>query len=118
MELSTRRLGPWKILTPKDKRLDALVAQDFKSILISAIADGCQNIVVDLSFVEFMDSAGLGALVFCRQRIGQGGRICLAGAQLEVATLLRLTHIDKVFKLCEKPEEALDRPVQKKEVIA
>lgn len=108
MEISTRRMGNWKVLTPRDKRLDALVAEDFKTVLLSAIADGCQCLVVDLSKIEFMDSAGLGALVFCRQRIGHGGRICLSGAQLEVATLLRLTHIDKVFRLCERPECVLD----------
>ena len=118
MEISTRRLGKWKVLTPRDRRLDALVAQDFKTVLLSAIADGCRDLVVELSSVEFMDSAGLGALVFCRQRMGLGGRICLAGAQLEVATLLRLTHIDKVFPLCEKPECVLDKDFEPTGVTA
>jgi len=102
MELTTSRIGPWKVLTPKVERLDASVAEDFKAMLLSALADGTRNLVVHLGNVRFMDSSGLGSLVYVRQRMEAGGRLCLAEPQLEVATILRLTHLDKVFLVCEK----------------
>jgi anti-sigma B factor antagonist len=109
MKLTTRKLGDWKILTPGEARLDAYISEGFKKALSEAIADGTKSLILDLSDVEFMDSSGLGALVFCRQRLPEGGQIVIAGAQQEVVTLMRLTHLDKVFLLTEAPEDVLEQ---------
>ena len=109
MDLKTRKLGDWKVLTPGETRLDAYVAEGFKKALAEAISDGTKCLIMDLSGVEFMDSSGLGALVYCRQRIAEGGQIVIAGAQQEVATIMRLTRLDKVFLLVDAPEDVLEK---------
>lgn len=111
MELRERKLGQWKVITPLEKRLDAYVSEGFKKGLLAAIADGTKNILMDLSSVTFVDSSGLGALVFCRQRVGQDGQVMISGAQPEVATLIRLTHLDKVFPLIDHPEDVCAKTV-------
>lgn len=118
MELTTSRLGKWKVLTPKVERLDALNAEDFKSMLLSALVDGTRNLMIQLQNVHFMDSSGLGALVFAKQRMGAGARLCLTGARLEVATILRLTHLDKVFLISDTPQSMFDRDRDPMEVTA
>jgi anti-sigma B factor antagonist len=105
MELKERKLGQWKVLTPAEARLDAYVAEAFKKALTAAMSDGTKDIIMDLSSVTFMDSSGLGALVYCRQRVGQDGHVVIAGARSEVSTLLKLTHLDKVFPLLKQPED-------------
>ena len=105
MELKERKLGQWKVIAPAEKRLDSYVAEAFKKALLAAISDGTKDIVMDLSSVNFMDSSGLGALVYCRQRVGPEGQIRIASARPEVATLIKLTHLDKVFPLLDKPED-------------
>ena len=111
MKLESRNIGDWKVLIPDQDRLDAYVADEFKSSLVEAIQDGSSRIIIDLSGIEFMDSSGLGAIVYCLQRMGDGGRIAISGAQEPVALMLRLTHIDKVFTLLDTPEAILQESV-------
>lgn len=111
MELHCRTIEGWKVLTPDQRRLDAYVSDEFKRCLDKAIQDGTKRLVLDLSIVEFMDSSGLGAIVYCFQKLGAEGRIALSGAQESVALMLRLTHIDKVFTLLESPEDILQETV-------
>ena len=118
MQLTTSRLGKWKVLTPKVDRLDAPIAEDFKAMLLSAIADGTKSLILELQDVHFMDSAGLGALVYTRQRMGSGATLSLVGAQPEVATLLHLTHLDRVFLVGDDAQTILDRDLNPNEVTA
>jgi anti-sigma B factor antagonist len=104
MEMTSRQIGAWKVLAPAEKRLDALISEEFKSALLEAIQDGTRRLLIDFARVEFMDSSGLGALVCCLQRMGEG-RIVIAGARGAVALMLRLTQIDKVFTLVEDIED-------------
>lgn len=101
MELKTSQQGSWKVLHIGERRLDALVAEELKAALLAAVSDGTRRLAVDLAQVEFMDSSGLGAIIHCRQRVRNEVEIALCGPRLEVATLLRLTQIGRVFKTYE-----------------
>jgi anti-sigma B factor antagonist len=108
MDLKPEQLDDWKVLTPSARRLDALMEPSFKKAMLEAIADGTKSLVIDLSQVEFMDSSGLGVIVYCRRRMGDKARIVLAGTQPGVATILQLTQLNKVFPLIESPECVLE----------
>lgn len=109
MKLSWRQLEEWKIVTPEGIRLDAPIADAFKQAIGDVIASGAKKLIVNLSKVEFMDSSGLGALIACRQKLGESGQLVLASAQGDVATLLRLTHLDRVFCLVNAPEDVMQK---------
>ena len=106
MNLTVTQTGKWKTLKPSESRLDAYISEDFKRLLVDELADGTRYLLLDLSGVEFMDSSGLSAVIYCLQRM-DGGKIALAGAQEAVALMLRLTHIDKVFQLVDRVEDVL-----------
>ncbi len=108
MNLKISHAGEWKTLTPEESRLDAFVSEDFKNELVSAVADGTRRLLIDLSGVEFMDSSGLSAIVYCLQRMDDG-KIAIAGAQESVLLMLKLTHIDKVFTLVERVEDITEQ---------
>ena len=67
--------------------------------------------IVDMTSVEFVDSAGLGAIVMAHvshQRAGR--RLALVGVSGRVAALLALTGLDPlltIFDTLEKAEAAL-----------
>ena len=62
------------------------------------IQGGPRKLVLDLTNVNFLDSAGLGMLVVCSSVMQQaGGRLMVAGAAGKVKQVLELTHIDKVI---------------------
>lgn len=65
------------------------------------------RIVLDLSGVPYMDSAGLGAVVnyytHCERR---GKRMALAGVSSRVRELFRMTRVDTVIPILASSEES------------
>jgi len=51
------------ILTPKDEKIDSVVAPTLKADLITYEVEGAKNIILDLKNVKFMDSSGLSAML-------------------------------------------------------
>lgn len=91
-----------------DKRMDAGRAQEFKERLGALIRAGHHFIMLDISEVEFIDSSGLGALVSLLKQLGGQGEIVIGGARDSVASLFKLTRLDKVFQIFEDPRAALE----------
>ncbi len=64
------------------------------------LADGAKKLVVELSGVEYMDSAGLGVLKGLRsQLVESGGMVAIAGARSFVAKLFAQTGLDQAFPM-------------------
>lgn len=85
------------VVTPQTQRLDASMAESFKSEVKSIVDGGSRHLVIDFSGVQFMDSSGLGALVGSLKYIGAGGVIEIAQPCDAVQKVLRLTRMNKVF---------------------
>ncbi|MEM6458248.1 MAG: STAS domain-containing protein [Planctomycetota bacterium] len=70
-----------------------------------------ETLAFDLGAVEFLPSACLALLLMLYQEVKKrGGRILLLNCQENVAFLLRLARLDKIFELAEgqPPPEASD----------
>jgi len=91
-----------------DKRMDARGAPEFKEKVGALIKDGNRWIALDLSEVEFIDSSGLGALVSILKQLGGHGEIVIGGVRETVASLFKLTRLDKVFQMYADPGMALN----------
>ena len=107
MELSEERRGGITVLRPHVRRLDAAVAGAFKDRALGAVARSGGHVVIDLSEVEFVDSSGLGAVVAVLKRLGPDGRLGLVGVRDTVATVLKLTRLDRVVPILEAAEDLL-----------
>jgi anti-sigma B factor antagonist len=68
------------------------------------------DVVVDLSGVEFLDSAGVGVLVglFKNARL-RGGRARFCGLSPGVRSILELIQLDRIFELYDDVEAATRR---------
>lgn len=67
-----------------------------------------RDFVVDLSAVDFMDSAGLGALISALKRITEeGGDMKIAGLQKKPRMVFEITRAHKVFEIYNGVEDAL-----------
>ncbi len=91
------------------ERLDAVVASDFKAKISELVRQNKYKLVIDLSKTKFMDSSGLGALV---SRIAitksNNGDIRVAAPQKYVLELLEITHLNKVLRVFDDVESAID----------
>lgn len=58
----------------------------------SAIADGVSRLVIDMSGVDFLDSAGLGMIVYVYGMLSEkGGVMRLCGVSPRIASVFKLT---------------------------
>ena len=66
-------------------------------------------LVVELSRVEYMDSSGVATLVEGLKNLTKkGGRLKLAGLTQPVVQIFKFAHLDKVFDIYDRLEEALE----------
>lgn len=107
--LSTDQRGNILVVKVEDKRIDASKAPAFKDEMTRCIEAGQNQIVLDLSQVDFIDSSGLGALVSCLKRLGPRGSLAVAGATGAVSRLFTLTRMDRVFALHPDVEAAVEQ---------
>ncbi len=61
---------------------------------------------VDLSDVAYMDSSGVGTLVYVKRRLEQDRRaLVLVGLQPRVRSLLEITHLADFFNIADAGDE-------------
>lgn len=79
-----------------------------KEELVKKIPSESTHLVLDFKKVDFIDSACLGALISIARRLrSKGGDVRLASLHDEVKSIFQITRLDKVFKIFEKPEDAI-----------
>ncbi|HEX2572763.1 MAG TPA: STAS domain-containing protein [Polyangia bacterium] len=107
MNLSETMNDGVMVVHVKSPRVDAASAHEFRAAIADVAARGHTRLIVDLSAVQFIDSTGLGALVSALKLLGRDGRIVVVGARESVATLFRVTRMDKVFRMHLSNTEAI-----------
>jgi anti-sigma B factor antagonist len=71
-----------------------------------ALENGALEVLIDCRGMEFLDSAGVGALLDLRTQLaGRGGVLILFGPTGRVARTLDVTGLVKEFHVVEAPED-------------
>jgi anti-anti-sigma factor len=79
-----------------------------KKSLFDIIDKGAKSLVVDMKNVSYMDSSGIGALVASQKRIkANNGKFALINVSEDVLNVLKLSTLDKFFKIYANEEELL-----------
>lgn len=77
---------------------DAQAVAEIRPALESISTNSLQDVIVDLSGVTFMDSSGIGALVFLYKRLRSKGRtLVLVGTRGQPEKLISMLRIDKTL---------------------
>ena len=86
-------------------------APRFRQRLLAVISAGVQNVVIDLSSVDFIDSTGLGVLMGAAKRVrSAGGDIRLVSVGSRLSDLIELTRLDRVLDVFDSVTAATDHP--------
>jgi anti-anti-sigma factor len=80
--------------------LDIATAPQFREEFGALLGGGCRDLVVDLSQTTFLDSSGLGALVWAAHRMrGAGGMFRAVDPNPAIVTTLEITNVGPVLAL-------------------
>jgi anti-sigma B factor antagonist len=88
--------------------IDLHVSPNLTAALNRMIDKKPKQLVVDLSRVTYIDSAGLAALIDGMQKIeAYGGKLALAGLQETVRSIFEIARLDQVFRIFPDVNAAL-----------
>lgn len=106
LEIQVEEAGDHTICRPVGE-LDAYTVGQFREVL--ATFAGISRLVIDLSDVPFMDSAGLGALIGGIRRARENdGEVAVACGRPTLTRLLHTTGFDRIVPVAESLEGALE----------
>jgi anti-sigma B factor antagonist len=86
--------------------LDLSTAPRLKWMLLDALQEERDRIVLDLSLTNFMDSTALGVLVVVNRRLAADARMAIVCNRPAVLRIFELSGMDGAFVICPTFEEA------------
>jgi anti-sigma B factor antagonist len=93
---------------PLEGEIDLHVSPNLTAALNRMIDKKPKQLVVDLSRVTYIDSAGLAALIEGMQKVeAYGGKLALAGLQEPVRSIFEIARLDQVFRIFPDVDAAL-----------
>ena len=93
---------------PLEGEIDLHVSPAVAASLNTMIRKKPKQLVVDLSRVTYIDSAGLAALIQGMQSVeAYGGKFALAGLQETVRSIFEISRLDQVFRIFPDVDAAL-----------
>ena len=104
LEITIDTAGPYTVCRPVGE-LDAFTVGQFREALTELGSN--LRLLIDLSGVPFLDSAGLGALIGGVRRAREaGGDVAVYGARPAVSRLRHTTGFDRVARVAEAEGDA------------
>lgn len=86
--------------------VDLRTSPRLRSVLLEAAQKTSGTLLIDLSDVNYMDSSGVGTMVYVKREVERGGRrLVLVGLQPRVRSVLEITHLDKFFTIAPSMDE-------------
>ncbi len=107
MEMSVEKIGDVAVVTPRAEHLDASVVEEFKRD-IGPILETNRNVLLDMSELQFVDSAGLGAILSCLRRLSAAeGDLKLCGLSSPVRAVFEIARMHRIFDIANTREEGI-----------
>jgi anti-anti-sigma factor len=101
---------PGALLVTVNGSLDTPGSEKFMAEMATRVIPDCPSLILDLRGVEWVSSAGVGALVRLLTRTqSSGGTMALYGCGSKVQSVLRICGLESALNLCETASQARAR---------
>jgi anti-sigma B factor antagonist len=106
MDTTIERVENITFITAEYEAIDAGSVADFKRDVEAVIEDNAR-VILDLAKVEFVDSAGLGGIVWLlKQLVAKGGDLKVCGISSSVRALFELIRMHRLVAIHNDRDEA------------
>ena len=100
--------GPAAVVLTVLGDLDMAGAPGLRQAVVTEVADGARLVVLDLTAVDFVDSAGLGVVVGALRRLrAHDGELLVVCPEPRIRRVFELCDLDRVFTLHRDVEAAV-----------
>ncbi len=109
MKYNIDKQDHYAVLTLEEDNLNSTIAPGLKSDFIFLNQEGIRNLILDLSFVKFVDSSGLSAILTAHRLWKDQGSFVIAGElQPMVTKLIEISRLDTILTILPSLSEAVD----------
>ncbi|HMQ50166.1 MAG TPA: STAS domain-containing protein [Saprospiraceae bacterium] len=109
MKYSVDRQEKYAVLRLEEEKLNAVIAPDLKSEFIILSNKGIQNLIFDMSGVQFVDSSGLSAILTANRLWKDQGNFILTGiTHPNVIKLMEISRLDTILTIIPTLSESVD----------
>jgi len=109
MEIAEAQAGGALVIAPRG-RVDSVSSGELERRVVARLDWGARRVVIDLSGVEYISSAGLRVLLLAAKRLGPPpGALVLCGLGPGVLAVLELAGLTGVFAIEQDREQAVQR---------
>jgi len=81
------------------ERVDTTNAGDLTECLRTLVGQDVTKVVLEAENLEYLSSAGLRAIVFAKQKIGQSLEVILVAAKEEIVDVIKMTGFDSFVSI-------------------
>lgn len=101
--------GRYAVIKLEEKNLNSIVAPDLKSEFVILANEGFNNLIFDLSAVEYIDSSGLSAILTANRLWKTMGSFILTEvSHPAVQKLIEISRLSSVLTILPTVSEAID----------
>ena len=111
MSLSVKenREGQVLVLSPQG-RLDSANTREFQTLVMGHIDGGEESMIVDLSNLDYISSAGIRVMRLASKALEEsGGQFLLCAMRDHISKVFRISGFDRVIAIAGTMEDALAR---------
>ncbi len=109
MEITNRKEGKAVIMTIKG-RMDAITAAEFDRETGNITGSGERLIIIDMSGLDYISSAGLRSILTASKRLkGEGGDIILTSLKNVVRDVFEISGFSSILPIYDSVETALSK---------
>lgn len=107
MQLTVENSGDIALVLIHGDHLDASVTDEFKRDM-TPLLDTYAQVVLDMSELRFVDSAGIGAILSCLRRLSaKDGDLKLCGVTKPVRASFEIARMHRIIDILDTRDEAL-----------
>ncbi len=109
MQFERRTSDGITIVSLKGKLIVGEATAALKELIKNLTAEGVKKLILDLAEVDYIDSSGLGTLVYCFSTFRKnGGTFKLMNLTRRNIELMLLTKLETVFEVFDQEQAAVD----------
>lgn len=107
MQLTTETIGDVVLVSIHSDHLDASVTDELKRDM-TPLLEAHAKVVLDMSELRFVDSAGIGAILSCLRRLSaKDGDLKLCGVTKPVRASFEIARMHRIIDILDTRDEAL-----------
>ncbi len=94
------------VVVPRGE-IDAFTAPGFRDAVAGCLSDGAEALVVDLSWVSFLDASALAVAVYAARRLG-ARRTAIVCPVPHIVRIFKICGLERVMTICTSREAAVE----------